>query len=605
MAGVIPGDDGTLAVANPTPRRHPVSRHPEHIAKGGNVKLTIETGRLMTDRKIIEYLRIGKSGRFIEDMLKIGDKRIKTVRELAVAKGYLPGEVLPGEALPSVVPLPPFPEPLFEVKERLKTVPSDPEARLLPHKEWMAERLVAGWHKITLFEELPVKVARSSFYRFLDRHGLGESGEAERVVPEIIHKPGEAMLLDWGHLCTATCPKSGKKRKVWAFVGVLGYSRLMCVRLVWSMSTSVTLDVLEDMFREIGGIPSRVTTDNAKCFSLEADRFQALLNPVFELFAAHHGFVIEALPAAEPEKKGKVERPMPYVRRLFEAHGDWKSLEEAQDYLQRKLIMANERKHGTTCEKPVTRFLDTEAAALRPLPPTAFDRVEVAEPLVREGGHVRFQNKQYSVGTGLKGEKILVLGTKSKVSLYHKGTLIESHDRIIDPNQSKSTKVHHRPVWEQFMDDKDHQLQNAAAIGPNLHSLVHRILSTCNGFVELRMVWGLFHLGKIYGPADLDAACEIALQTHAYTYRSVKHILEVTASAATKPTPEAKAPAYIRPISEYVNHIKTKEQQRDRHLASGTFQTAAPLDRRAGATRDSCEPAQSPRPDVGDLCTGA
>ena len=40
------------------------------------MKLTIETGRVMTDRKIIEYLRMGKSGRFIEAALKIGDKRI-------------------------------------------------------------------------------------------------------------------------------------------------------------------------------------------------------------------------------------------------------------------------------------------------------------------------------------------------------------------------------------------------------------------------------------------------------------------------------------------------------------------------------------------------
>lgn len=153
------------------------------------MKLTIETGRVMTDRKIIEYLRMGKSGRFIEAALKIGDKRIKKVRALASAKGYLE----PGAALP------PFPEPLFEAKERLTTVPSDPETRLLPHKEWMTERLAAGWHKVTLFEELPVKVARSSFYRFLDRHDLGEPGPAERVVPEIIHRPGEAMLLDWGH----------------------------------------------------------------------------------------------------------------------------------------------------------------------------------------------------------------------------------------------------------------------------------------------------------------------------------------------------------------------------------------------------------------------
>ena len=73
------------------------------------MKLTIETDRLMTDRKIIEYLRMGKSERLIQAALKIGDRRIKKVRALARAKGYLD----PGAALP------PFPEPLFEAKERL------------------------------------------------------------------------------------------------------------------------------------------------------------------------------------------------------------------------------------------------------------------------------------------------------------------------------------------------------------------------------------------------------------------------------------------------------------------------------------------------------
>lgn len=550
------------------------------------------TRRVMIDRKIVEYLRLGKSGRCIEKALRVGDKRVRKVRELATAHGYLE----PGAALP------PPPAPLFPLEQRVKKAQSSPEKLLLPHLQWMTERLAAGWHKVTLFEELPVEVKRSSFYRFLQRRGLGEVESTDRVVPEIIHRPGEAMQLDWGHLCTVPCETTGKPRKVWAFVGVLGYSRYLVVRLVWSMTTETTLAVLEDMFREIGGIPERVTTDNPKCFSLNADPFQPVLNPVFELFAHHNGFVIEALPAAAPEKKGKVERPMPYVRRLFEAHDQWKGLEEAQEYLRRKLVMANERKHGTTLEKPVARFRETEAPALRPLPATLFERVEIAEPTVREGGHVRFRNKAYSVGLGLKGEQVLVIGTRQKVSIYHKGALIETHDRITDPDRSKSTKKHHRPLHEQNIADVDAQVAAARALGPHVGKVAERILATLNGFVELRMVFGLFALGKAHGAADLDAACELALETHACTYRHVKHILESTAQE--KPGKSTPKPTYMRPISEYVRYVQSQGAIDASHSHPRLPAQTPPLDGRAGATRHpGREPSESPRPQPDTLGT--
>lgn len=128
------------------------------------MKLRMGTRRVMIDRKIVELLRLGKSGRCIEKALRVGDKRIRKVRELATAHGYLE----PGAAVP-----PPL-APLFPAEQRVKNPQSDPEKLLLPHLQWMIERLAAGWHKVTLFEELPVKVGRSSFYRFLDRKGLGE-----------------------------------------------------------------------------------------------------------------------------------------------------------------------------------------------------------------------------------------------------------------------------------------------------------------------------------------------------------------------------------------------------------------------------------------------
>jgi len=41
----------------------------------------------------------------------------------------------------------------------------------------------------------------------------------------------------------------------------------------------------------------------------------------------HYQVQMECLPPRDPQKKGKVERMMPYVRRLFQAHGEWQGIE--------------------------------------------------------------------------------------------------------------------------------------------------------------------------------------------------------------------------------------------------------------------------------------
>ena len=190
-------------------------------------------------------------------------------------------------------------------------------------------------------------VGRSSFYRYLEREGLTRLGESYRVAPEIVHQPREALLLDWGKLRDVEDPSTGKKRTLWMFVGVLGYSRLLMVRLVWTMDVMTTLEALEGMFRTMKGVPFKVTTDNPKCMALKASEYEPVLNPAAERFAAHYGVVVECLPPRDPQKKGKVERPMSYCRRLYEAHGNgWSGIEESQAYMDGKLEVANQRRHG-------------------------------------------------------------------------------------------------------------------------------------------------------------------------------------------------------------------------------------------------------------------
>jgi Integrase core domain len=539
------------------------------------MKLSQETQRMLKERKIVEGLLSGKSKREIIRELKVGEKRVNSVEKLAKKSGYIGGDI----------PLPPYPEKLFERDKGLLQEVSEPELRLLPHKEWILEKLKAGWHKVTVFEELPIKVGRSSFYRFLHRHDLDKiRGCNDRVVPEIVHRPGEALLLDWGHLCTLKDPTNRKGRKVWVLVGIMGYSRYMAARIVWSNSVAETIEAMKDILAEIGGVPQRVTSDNPKCFALEASKYEALLNPALELFAHHYGFVLECLPPADPEKKGKVERPMPFVRRLFEAHGEWKGIEEAQNYLSQKIAIANERKHGTTHEKPILRFLEGEAAALKTLPSLPFERSEVAEPIVRRDGHVRFQGKYYSVGEGLSGKTVLVLGNERVIRIYLAGKLLEVHERLWDPLLSKSTKKHHLKPWEQTISDNSIYLKKGALIGPNCRVLIGHIVHREGGFIDTRMIWGIFELASTYEIADIEAACKMAVETHSCSYRAIKGYLGRTAKPKKKVITQYQ---FTRDLSVYAQALQREENTNDSSRHTTATSSASAFNGRSGATSAS------------------
>ena len=98
--------------------------------------------------------------------------------------------------------LPPYPEALFPETPDGRALRSSGTWRVLEeHLPCIRERLEAGWHAVTTYEDLPLPVLRSSFYRFLIRHRINHKGlSLRRVVPEILHAPGEALLIDWGYL---------------------------------------------------------------------------------------------------------------------------------------------------------------------------------------------------------------------------------------------------------------------------------------------------------------------------------------------------------------------------------------------------------------------
>jgi len=512
------------------------------------------------DRKIVEMLVQGAAVKVIARSLHVGKRRIKQLRELAREHGYLDGTG--GGPGPTVIP--PYPEAVFvdRADGRSEKI-SEEHVKLEIVREWIKDRLEVGWQPITVFEELPSDVAgvsRSSFYRYLKRAGLDRAGRHyRRVIPEIVHQPGEALLVDWGKLCNAYDPGTGKQRAAWAFVGVLGYSRLRLVRLVFSMDVETTLRVLEDMFRELGGVPVKVTMDNAKCVSLEASRYEPVLNPVAERFAHHYGFYFECLPPAEPQMKGHVERQIPYVRRLRQSRdGAWETMEEEEAHLRRKLGLANEQLHGTTRRRPKEVFAAEERPALKALPGLAYEVERYHEGVVRKDGYVRFDSKYYAAGEEFIGKFVTVIADSKQVALYHEGRLLEVHGRLIGPLQMKAVKAHQLKPWEKTIQDGAFYCRRAEEIGPNVKAWVEEVLRKGQGFVDTRRVWGVLSLDKRYGRAAIDGACARTLALGSTSYRMVMKLLEVAEALgradAAPAVPVARREAtykYTRSMEEY------------------------------------------------------
>jgi transposase len=159
--------------------------------------------------------------------------------------------------------------------------------------------------------------------------------------------------------------------KRYALLVVLGYSRLLWVKFYPRQTMATVISGLEEAFAYFGGVPAELLFDQMKAVIIDdqrADGGKLLENPEFLRFAAHWSFRIRACRPYRAQTKGKVERPVGYLRDNFvygrEFLGDGDLDGQRLHWLD---ATANVRIHGTTKEAPRVRFERDERAVLQPL----------------------------------------------------------------------------------------------------------------------------------------------------------------------------------------------------------------------------------------------
>lgn len=159
--------------------------------------------------------------------------------------------------------------------------------------------------------------------------------------------------------------------KRYALVVVLGYSRLLWLKFYSRQTLATLIAGLEEAFAYLGGVPQELLFDQLKAVILEDARAEGgklLENPEFLRFAHHWSFRIRACRPYRAKTKGKVERPIRYVRGNFvygrEFVGDADLADQCRRWLDE---VANERVHRTTQAVPRKRFEAEERGHLQPL----------------------------------------------------------------------------------------------------------------------------------------------------------------------------------------------------------------------------------------------
>jgi transposase len=176
--------------------------------------------------------------------------------------------------------------------------------------------------------------------------------------------PGHQAQVDFAHFTTPW----GKR---WALLAVLGFSRFMWVGFFARQTMENLMRGIEAAFAYFGGVPKELLFDQMRAVIVDdqrGDGGRLIENIEFVRFANHWGFKIRACRPYRAKTKGKVERPIRYLRENFYYGRQFAGDEDLEAQLATWLDgTANVRIHGTTGKVPADQLESVERAYLAPL----------------------------------------------------------------------------------------------------------------------------------------------------------------------------------------------------------------------------------------------
>lgn len=375
------------------------------------------------------------------------------------------------------------------------------------------------------------------------------------------HRAGEQMQVDFAGQTVPVVVnrETGEVREAQIFVAVLSASNYTFAKATWSQDSRSWISGHCDAFEFFGGVTEMVVPDNPKAGVKRPCRYEPDLNPTYHEMATHYGTVVIPARPRKPRDKGKAENAVQVVERWILAplrNRTFFSLSELNEAIRALLDVLNNKPFQKLDGSRRTLYEALDKPALRPLPRQRFEYAEWRKAKVNIDYHIEVDHNYYSVPYQMVHQAVDVRLTTTTVEILHEGKRVASHPRATGRG-GYITQFQHRPASHQKQLEwtPSRLVGWAESIGPQTALLVKTLLERKphpeQGY---RSCMGIMRLGKHYGPQRMEAAATRAVTSQAFSYQSVKSILQrnldkapLTTTVAPAPTPthqNLRGPSY-------------------------------------------------------------
>jgi hypothetical protein len=262
--------------------------------------------------------------------------------------------------------------------------------------------------------------------------------EHRRVDPSdrLTWLPGDAAQCDLWFPPRKIPLEDGSTTLLPVLVITCTHSRFMLGRMIPTRQTQDLLLGMWELLQQLGRVPRRLIWDNESGIGRGKRHAEGV-----GAFTGTLATTLQRLRPYDPESKGIVERRNGFFEtsfmpgRVFASPGDFNT--QLSDWLAK----ANARVVRTIKARPVD-LLDTDKAAMLPLPPVAPALGWINRIRLGRDYYVRVDSNDYSVDPAVIGRIVDVNADLSRVEVRLDGRLVASHNRVWARGQTVIDPVH-------------------------------------------------------------------------------------------------------------------------------------------------------------------
>jgi transposase len=334
----------------------------------------------------------------------------------------------------------------------------------------------------------------------------------------------EEAQVDWGAFGSIRIGRG--VRPLSGFVMVLSYSRAVFALFTVDQTLESFLRGHVEAFAAFQGIARTLVYDNLRSAVLERAGTAIRFHPRLLELAGHYHFAPRPCTPGRGNEKGKVERQIQYLRHAFFAARTFVDVDDLNAQFRRwRDEVAHQRAHPEQRDRTVADVLAEEQPRLLPLPAHSFETDVMRTVVSGKTPYVRFDRNSYSIPHTHVRRPLTLLASPTTVRVIAGTEELARHVRSYDTGQIIDHEAHVAGLVAATRQANPSSARDRLRLAvPAVATLLERLAARGE---SLR-----YHIPRFlallddYGPQELAAAVDRALERDALGAGALAHILE-------------------------------------------------------------------------------